>query len=58
MPIEPPDPFQIARILRAQVVQLRALVQRDPTNREYLDAADLAVQALAKLETANVLARK
>lgn len=58
MPYEPPDPFQIARILRTQVLQLRALVERDPTRREYQDAANLAIQALAKLETANIATRK
>jgi hypothetical protein len=58
MPYEPPDPFHIAKILRAQVVQLRALVEADPTRREYQDAANFATQALARLEAANVVARK
>jgi hypothetical protein len=58
MPYEPPDPFQIAKVLRAQVVQLRALVEADPTRRDYQDAADFAAQALARLEAASVVAKK
>lgn len=58
MPYEPPDPFQIAKVLRAQVLQLRALVEGDPTRREYREAADFATQALARLEAANVVAQK
>ena len=58
MPYEPPDPFAIAKLLRAQVLQLRALVETDPTRREYQEAADFAAQALARLEAANIVARK
>jgi hypothetical protein len=55
MAIEPPDPFQIAEALRAQLVSLRELASAYPTRGEYQDAANLASKALARLEAAIVV---
>lgn len=58
MPIEPPDPFQIADALRAQLVGLRELAASYPARREYQDAADLAAKALACMESTLVIAKR
>ncbi len=50
MPIEPPDPLQIARVLDDQLGQLRALITSYPDQREYSTAAELVGRALDQIK--------
>jgi hypothetical protein len=50
MPIEPPQPFQIAEVLNDQLAQLRALIISYPDRQEYSTAADLVGRAIEEIK--------
>ena len=50
MPIEPPDPLQIAKVLDDQLNQLRVLIATYPARPEYSTAADLVSRALDQIK--------
>ena len=50
MPIEPPEPLQIARVLDDQLAQLRGLITTYPDRPEYSTAADLVSRALDQIK--------
>jgi hypothetical protein len=52
MPIEPPQPLQIATVLEDQLAQLRALISAYPNQPEYPTAADLLAQSIEHLKAA------
>jgi hypothetical protein len=52
MPIEPPDPLQIARVLEDQLAQLRALISSYPDRPEYSSAADFVSRAIEEIKSA------
>lgn len=50
MPIEPPDPLQIAAALRPQLDALAALAIENPERREYAEALDRMAGAAILIE--------
>jgi len=50
MPITPPDPGTVARILRDQLEQIRILIEMYPREPAYPAAAEYVEAAITKLE--------
>jgi len=55
MPIEPPEPLQIARVLDDQLAQLRALIAAYPDRPEYSTAAELLSRAVDQIKAGAAL---